>query len=287
LVNNGIYHEFSQALFFAGQVPVPAILLDSYADMGLTAEEMMFLIHTIPLGAGWQKELSPEEIARQMGISVTELRLIMASLEKKRCLQITAEEADLTCFDLGGLVDQLQEVWGIRHYLREAPNQKQPRQNLVASPVDKGEAAHVPGFSGQEARVPSNLSSRQDAGVPSSKSEDKPEAALIKCFEQEFGKELTGFECEQVVKWLEEGHKPELVLHALRKAVLQGVRTWKYIDGILRDWQGKHLQSILEVEREDEFFRSQKKTRKSRGTKKESAKKEPVDEHKYDYLYLN
>ncbi|MDR1069370.1 MAG: hypothetical protein LBL37_01085, partial [Gracilibacteraceae bacterium] len=50
-MQENISSEFIPALFFSGAVAVPAILLDSYAEMGLNAEEMLFVIHVIQTGA--------------------------------------------------------------------------------------------------------------------------------------------------------------------------------------------------------------------------------------------
>ena len=52
-------------------------------------------------------------------------------------------------------------------------------------------------------------------------------------FESELGRTLSSFEYEMINKWIEKGVSEETIKSALKEAVLNGVRSFKYIDKIV------------------------------------------------------
>ncbi|MCL6453786.1 MAG: DnaD domain protein [Alicyclobacillus sp.] len=81
-------------------------------------------------------------------------------------------------------------------------------------------------------------------------------------FEEEFGRPLSGLECEQIREWLERDKHPEwLVNEALREAVLANKYSFKYIDRILFEWQRHHIRTKQELEAYRESYREQVKAR--------------------------
>lgn len=74
---------------------------------------------------------------------------------------------------------------------------------------------------------------------------------IVKYIEKNFGRCLSPIEYEEIEKWLllpfEENDKEKIVSYAVRIAVMNNVRTFKYVNGILNNWRGKGLTTFLEV----------------------------------------
>lgn len=71
---------------------------------------------------------------------------------------------------------------------------------------------------------------------------------LSQLFERELGRPLSPIELEELQKWVdEEKIAPELVELALKEAVLNQKKNFKYVGGILRNWQGKGYQRAADV----------------------------------------
>ncbi|MDR0434992.1 MAG: DnaD domain protein [Gracilibacteraceae bacterium] len=242
-----VCNEFISDLFFSGAVAVPAILLDYYAKMGLTAEEMMFLIHVIQTGA-WRGGYDGELIREKMGISRPAFDRVIRALEEKLVLKTggTRREANL---DFSGLLEQLFERWGITIY-----NEKK-----------------------SAARKPANGNSRPDPKLAQS------EKSFIELYEKERGRPLSEIECDLVRSWLLDGHSEEMLHLVLRKGVEMGKLVPKYLDSILREWEKKGLRTVAEVEAEDERFRQSK----GGGGKKRTRRKQVKKDTLYDDIYLN
>lgn len=247
-MQENISSEFIPALFFSGAVAVPAILLDSYAEMGLNAEEMLFVIHVIQTGA-WGGEFDSELICEKMGIGRAALDRIIQGLRQKLVLKPPeAGEDRETRLDFSGLPEQLLEMWGIRRY-------------------------HSMKRAGRKA---GSGALRPDA------KQVQAEKSFIRLYEKELGRPLTAMECEIVRDWLSDGYSEEMLRLALRKGVEGGTRVFRYLDSILREWEKKGLRTAAEIEAEDERFRQAKNGGKKRRTVKKS-----TDQNKYDDLYLN
>ena len=68
--------------------------------------------------------------------------------------------------------------------------------------------------------------------------------------EVEFGRLLTPMELETIDAWLnKEKYSPELIVLALREAVLNQVYNLKYIDKILLSWEKQNIKTSADVER--------------------------------------
>ena len=59
---------------------------------------------------------------------------------------------------------------------------------------------------------------------------------IYNVFETELGRVLSSYEYELINKWLEQGNSEETIKEALKEAILNNVRSFKYIDKILYDW---------------------------------------------------
>jgi DNA replication protein len=77
---------------------------------------------------------------------------------------------------------------------------------------------------------------------------------LYKSFEKEFGRFLSPMEIEQIDIWSQKMPQ-QMVLEALRRAVLMGKHNFKYIDSILLEWEKNNLNSPEKVEDYDRLFK--------------------------------
>ena len=59
---------------------------------------------------------------------------------------------------------------------------------------------------------------------------------IFELFERELGRTLSSFEYEIINKWIEDGVKEETIKEALKEAILNNVRSFKYIDKIIYEW---------------------------------------------------
>ena len=67
-------------------------------------------------------------------------------------------------------------------------------------------------------------------------------------FQKELVRSLSPTECEYINNWLEKGLTEDLIIGALKEAVLSGVKSFRYIDRVLFDWQEKGYRSMNDVE---------------------------------------
>ena len=67
-------------------------------------------------------------------------------------------------------------------------------------------------------------------------------------FQKELVRSLSPTEYEYINNWLEKGLSENLIIGALKEAVLSGVKNFRYIDRVLFDWQEKGYCSMNDVE---------------------------------------
>ena len=69
-----------------------------------------------------------------------------------------------------------------------------------------------------------------------SSNDNKNADDIYSLFENELGRTLSSFEFEMINNWLDRGIDEDTIKKALKEAILNGVRNFKYIDKILYDW---------------------------------------------------
>ncbi len=70
---------------------------------------------------------------------------------------------------------------------------------------------------------------------------------IFKTFEKELGRTLSPMELEFINAWVMSGTPEELILGALREAVYNGVRQFRYIDKIIYEWGKKGFRTMDDV----------------------------------------
>ncbi|MDQ1145287.1 DNA replication protein [Bacillus sp. SORGH_AS 510] len=89
------------------------------------------------------------------------------------------------------------------------------------------------------------------------------ETDLYTCFEKEFGRPLSPFECESLGMWMDDDHHdPVIIKAALREAVMSGKLNFRYIDRILFEWKKNGIRTIDQAKNHGQKFR-QKQAQKS------------------------
>ena len=85
--------------------------------------------------------------------------------------------------------------------------------------------------------------------VEEEKKEEKKEMKtdIYAKFEQEFARPITSTEYEIINAWLEHNYSEELIVGALKEAVYNGVRNFRYIDKILYEWNKKGFKTMKDV----------------------------------------
>ena len=97
-------------------------------------------------------------------------------------------------------------------------------------------------------------------------------------FQKELVRSLSPTEYEYINNWLEKGLSENLIVGALKEAVLSGVKNFRYIDRVLFDWQAKGYRSMNDVEASK---------RKIKNISKEIPASNDDKEEYFDYDWLN
>ena len=98
----------------------------------------------------------------------------------------------------------------------------------------------------------------------SQKQETATKEQVFDSFQKEFGRPLSSIELEEIRRWMEEdGYPPEIILLALKEAVLSQAYNFKYIDRILISWEKQNVHSAMDVQRVKDQ-REEKKTNRNK-----------------------
>lgn len=93
------------------------------------------------------------------------------------------------------------------------------------------------------APAPPAIHNLNNTGVPAREK-------VFNAIEKEFGRPLSPIELETIGGWLDEDdYVPELVVLALREAVLNQAYSLKYMDKILLSWERKNIRTAVDVQR--------------------------------------
>lgn len=90
---------------------------------------------------------------------------------------------------------------------------------------------------------------------------------VFKKFEQELGRPMSPIELEMINGWINDGISEDIIIGALKEAVINGVTKFRYIDKIIYEWNKMGLKTMEDVN-------NHMKTRNSEQKSKIVAKKE-------------
>lgn len=249
-----LFLKFTSELFVDGTVNVPFLLLKSYKKIGMNETELVLLLHLWSWQqSGNQEYPTPQELSSVMTVESSQIQTLLAGMVEKKIISIEhlydpAQKKWIDRFSFAGLFDKLMENWAL----------------MKAQQLEN------------EARKGEQLS---------------PEVAqeLFRAFEEEFGRLLSPFESNQILEWChEDRYSPELVIEALRKASLRGIKNLKYIDSILKDWQRNNIRTVKQVEEYEKHFQTRQQLKKKE-TKTYQIKSDEIKRkiEKYKDVYMS
>ena len=222
------YHCFMQE-FLTNHICLPDILLDQYQQLKLSELELVQLIRFVKKSKDWSK-FTLENIMDEFQVdNLTAEEIIMPFLEKGLIYDIDVIEGRY--FSLEGLFKELSEIW---FYAKSTQN-KPKTLSVTKNTTNKNNTTNQLG-------------------------------KLYQAFEKEFGRGLSPMENDKLSQWLETDKITiEVILEALRRAVLQGKTTFNYIDRILINWQKQNLYTVSQIMEKDRYPNTPmvKQTRKS------------------------
>lgn len=88
----------------------------------------------------------------------------------------------------------------------------------------------------------------------------KIDNSIFSVFENELGKLLSPMQIEKIKEWVVTYKNEELIIAALREAVMNNVSNFNYIDTILSEWNKKGYKSKEDVLKDKSNYRDKKKS---------------------------
>ena len=87
------------------------------------------------------------------------------------------------------------------------------------------------------------------------KKTDDNSSDIYALFENELGRTLSSFEYDLINNWINKGISEDMIRDALKEAILNNVRNFKYIDKIIYDWSRNGVKKRFKEEKiqEDMF----------------------------------
>ena len=229
---------FGMDLFIHGSTAIPNLLLKSYKDMGISDTEMMLLIQLFRL--------------------FTENNNYLPSV-------------DLLYEHLSGDTEQINRDLEnlISSGMLKITNFYDAEKDIVVEGYDFEPIFEKLSELWACARV-----QQHEAIKKITESKTKRPVNLFKSFEKEFGRPLSPMEIEQITIWSQK-MPANIVLEALRRAVMLGKHNFKYIDSILLEWEKNNLLTTEQIENYDRQFKL-----KQNDNKKAPANNRAISRHK-------
>lgn len=81
---------------------------------------------------------------------------------------------------------------------------------------------------------------------------------IFSVFEKELGKTISPMEYEIIKGWINDKFSYEIIIEALKEAVLNNVTSLRYIDKILYDWKKKGIKNKEDIIRDKSNYRANK-----------------------------
>lgn len=223
---NHILKKLVKSSWEHSQIPIPNVFLRYYKKLGLNEQEAMFILHII----NFQKlESQPfpaiDSIGDRMAIDDGKILGIIKRLITSGYLKIEDSYDEVMdmhseIYNTEPLIDQLTEMWLKEEGWLEKINQLN-REKQKEAQSTKTSLEHLKDFE---------------------------KADVFTIFEAEFGRPLSPIECEKIIKWIQDDQfSKDLIVEALRQAVLVNKYSMQYIDRILFEWKKKNIRTKQDV----------------------------------------
>lgn len=184
-----------------GNLSLPSVFIKYYKEMGLIDEEMMLIIQILTFKQEGKDFPTISELTDRMTAGEKEVVRMLQKLVQKGYLAID---------------DYIEQDTGVRAELYQLDPLFEKIAHLIAV--------------------------KQASAEKKANKTDQQQLNLFTIFEQEFGRPLSPIECETIAMWQDQDHyKDELIVAALREAVISNKLFIRYIDKILYEWQRNHI----------------------------------------------
>ena len=84
-------------------------------------------------------------------------------------------------------------------------------------------------------------------------------SSVFEVFESELGKTLSPMQYEIIKEWISKGISEELIIEALKEAVINGTNNFRYIDKIITSWMDKGYKTKNDVLKDKENYHKKSK----------------------------
>lgn len=198
-------------------VTVPHLLLDYYSEIGLDENQVITILKIMRyVGSANESFFLKDVLPAFSNEREKALGALSLLVSKKIIGREKSSLDDEPVYSLAPLYDNLWEIWA---YLQSRSN-------------GKGKQSKKTGEKGPK---------KKDAFT-----------TVYQSFEQEMARPLSPYEGNKIADWLDHCHyKPEIILEALKRAVLYGKYNFAYIDKILLSWQRQNLQTLKQIEEQE------------------------------------
>jgi len=237
------------------QLSIPSALLKYYKKLGLNEQEMMFYLHILNFQKTESKSFpSISDFVERMTADKSDIMKLIQRLVTSGYLKIEDKYDEITdiryeIYNTKPLLDQLCDIW-----LQEE------------GWIHKLEAIYQ-----------DHNHNKKDTFSSMELLKGLEEIDIFTVFEREFGRPLSPIECERIVKWVDEDQfSKELIIEALKQAVLIGKFSMMYIDRILFEWKKRNIRTIHDAHQANIEYQERK-------AKKTSNKKNPTNQNEHDY----
>lgn len=262
---SNITASFGADFFQQGATSIPNLLLKYYKKIGLNDQELILIIHLLRFKCEDNDPFpTTERLNEYMSTEDTVLRSIIAGLIEKNILTVVHYYVEETgevfnSYSYDNLFEKISEVWA---------QDKMSQLQRTRKAILKNQSKAI----------------REVTGVGREKNFTK----VYKAFEREFGRLLSPIEIQEIQKWLEEdGHDTEIVMEALRRAVLLGKHNFKYIDSILLEWKKNSIHTLNEINSYDANFKQRQGHRPAKNSEKPKSNPGSSKKDKIKLLYYN
>ncbi len=246
--------KYTSELITEGAVIVPNLLLRFYKKLDLTEVELLVILHLWRFKMEEGNEFPDlDEISKYTTVNNTQVQSLLAGLIEKKILSVEhlydkKQGIWIDRFSYLGLFDKLMEYWAICK-AKELENENNIDLQLSEEVANE----------------------------------------LFKAFESEFGRLLSPFEIKQIMEWCKtDNYSPELILEALKRTSLRGIKNLKYIDSILLDWSNNGINSVEEVGKYEKDFKEKQQSKENPSKRLKRKDKEYQEKiEKYKDVYIN
>lgn len=188
-------------------------------------------------------EMSAGFISNAIGVDISRVKKVLKDLIDKKVI-LVVEEASFNSSRILAFNKNFEE-WGVENDTR---GKKVPQVSERTLP--QGSNSTPP----QGSKITPKKENIKEIYKENKEEEEEKDPAK---FFDKYIAPISPVIVQQIEDW-ENDLSPEIVIRAMKEAVYQNARNWKYINRILRDWYNKGAKTLNDVERLIKEFELQK-----------------------------